>query len=96
MWSHIFQTVPNLKKYYPLMHYMLHIFRKMEIYDKFGRYDQNKDGFISCDEAHKVLHNELGYTEERSKSMVDKFDMNRDGQVSYMEFAEFYIAVEEK
>merc|ERR1712004_121500 len=28
--------------------------------------------------------------------MVGRFDVNKDGLVSYMEFAEFYIAVEEK
>ncbi len=48
------------------------------------------------EEAHGVLHKELGFTESKSKAMVEKFDQNRDGLVSYMEFAEFYIAVEEK
>ena len=28
--------------------------------------------------------------------MVKAFDTNHDGRVSYMDFAEFYIAVEEK
>ncbi len=51
---------------------------------------------ISSEEAHKVLHEELGYSQDRSRAMIDKFDSNRDGQVSYMEFAEFYVAVEEK
>ena len=68
----------------------------MEIYDKFGRYDTDKDGMISGDEAHNVLHKELGFTEIRSKAMVERFDRNKDGLVSYMEFAEFFIAVEEK
>ncbi len=71
-------------------------FMKMEIYEKFGKYDQDKDGLISIEDAHSVLREELHFTEERSKAMVKAFDINRDGNVSYMEFAEFYIAVEEK
>ena len=68
----------------------------MTIYDKFGRYDQDHDGMVSVEEAHDVLHKELGFTQERSRAMVRRFDTNKDGLVSYMEFAEFYIAVEEK
>ena len=33
---------------------------------------------------------------KRSKAMVKAFDTNHDGRVSYMDFAEFYIAIEEK
>ncbi len=51
---------------------------------------------ISLDDAHAVLHEELRFSPERSRAMVKAFDSNQDGQVSYMEFAEFYIAVEEK
>ena len=71
-------------------------FRKLEMFDKFGKYDSNRDGLISVQEAHKVLQEELGLTEERSRSLVAKFDFNKDGAVSYVEFAEFYLAVEEK
>jgi len=69
---------------------------KLTIYDKFGRYDQDQDGMVSIEEAHEVLHKELGFSPERSRAMVGRFDVNKDGLVSYMEFAEFYIAVEEK
>lgn len=71
-------------------------YRKLEIYEKFGKYDKDKDGLISIEDAHAVLHEELGFSEERSKAMVKAFDTNHDGRVSYMDFAEFYIAVEEK
>lgn len=70
--------------------------RKMELYETFGRYDKDQDGLISMDEAHDVLHQELGFTEDRSRAMVKKFDLNNDGMVSYIEFAEFYLAVEER
>ena len=70
--------------------------RKLEIYEKFGKYDKDKDGLISIEDAHAVLHEELGFSEERSKAIVKAFDTNHDGRVSYMDFAEFYIAVEEK
>ena len=68
----------------------------MEVYETFGRYDADKDGLISVEEAHQVLHKELGFTQERSRAMVKKFDLNQDGMVSYIEFAEFYLAVEER
>ena len=71
-------------------------FRKMDIYEKFGKYDQDLDGMISVDEAHKILHEELGFNHDRSRAMVNRFDTNKDGLVSYVEFAEFYIAVEER
>ena len=68
----------------------------MDIYKKFAKYDTNKDGMISIDEAHEVLHKELGFNKDKSLAAIDRFDINKDGQVSYIEFAEFYIAVEER
>ena len=62
----------------------------------FGKYDQDKDGLISVEEAHEVLRRELGFTHDKSQAMVKKFDLNSDGMVSYIEFAEFYLAVEER
>ena len=62
----------------------------------FGKYDLDLDGLISPEEAHRVLSKELGFTEERSRAMVSRFDTNKDGKVSYVEFAEFYIAVEDR
>ncbi|ELT90122.1 hypothetical protein CAPTEDRAFT_218741 [Capitella teleta] len=70
--------------------------KKLEIYETFGKYDEDQDGFISVDEAHKVLSKEFGFSEERSRTMVRKFDLNGDGMVSYIEFTEFYLAVEER
>ena len=66
------------------------------MFDKFGKYDTNRDGLISAEEAHQVLRDELGLDEQKSRALVAKFDLNKDGGVSYVEFAEFYLAVEEK
>jgi len=69
---------------------------KLKIYEMFGKFDKDQDGFISKDEAYEVLNKDLGYSKKRSDAMVERFDINKDDTVSYMEFAEFYIAVEEK
>jgi Ca2+-binding EF-hand superfamily protein len=68
----------------------------MDIYEKFGKYDQDLDGMISVEEAHTILYEELGFDKERSRAMVNRFDVNKDGVVSYVEFAEFYMAVEDR
>lgn len=70
--------------------------KKMEMFEMFGKYDVDCDGLISLDEAHQVLHKELGFTYHRSQQMLNRFDTNKDGMVSYVEFSEFYLAVEEK
>ena len=70
--------------------------RKLEIYEKFGKFDSDMDGMISVSEAHEVLHRELGFSIERSKAMVERFDANKDGLVSYIEFGDFFIAFEER
>ncbi|KAK2168878.1 hypothetical protein LSH36_13g01000 [Paralvinella palmiformis] len=70
--------------------------KKVEIYQKFGKFDQDMDSMISPEEAHTILHKEFGFDKERSMAMVNRFDKNKDGLVSYIEFAEFYMAVEER
>lgn len=53
----------------------------------FKVFDQNDDGFISCEELQKVLIR-LGLLEENSncKSMINAFDANLDGQLDFEEF----------
>ena len=77
---------PVKTRFFLLWSYYLFYFRKVEIFDKFGKYDTNRDGMISADEAHNVLREELGLDE----------NCNNDGSVSYMELTEFYLAVEDK
>jgi Ca2+-binding EF-hand superfamily protein len=48
------------------------------------------------EEAHKVLREELGLDEKKSRALVTRFDLNKDGGVSYVEFTEFYLAIEDK
>lgn len=69
--------------------------KKLEIYKSFGRFDADKDSFVSVSEAHDILKRELGFNEERSRKMVERFDLDKDGFLSYVEFGDFYIAFEE-
>ncbi|KAF4388364.1 hypothetical protein G4B88_013201 [Cannabis sativa] len=56
----------------------------------FKVFDQNDDGFISCEELQSVLIR-LGLMEENStdkdcKTMINSFDANSDGQLDFEEF----------
>ncbi|PON91574.1 Parvalbumin [Trema orientale] len=55
----------------------------------FKVFDQNDDGFISCEELQSVLIR-LGLMEENSgkdcKTMINAFDSNLDGQLDFEEF----------
>ncbi|PON60128.1 Parvalbumin [Parasponia andersonii] len=55
----------------------------------FKVFDQNDDGFISCEELQTVLIR-LGLMEENSgkecKTMINAFDSNLDGQLDFEEF----------
>lgn len=55
----------------------------------FKVFDQNDDGFISCEELQSVLIR-LGLMEENSgkdcKTMINAFDANSDGQLDFEEF----------
>lgn len=69
--------------------------KKLEIYEKFGKFDTDKDGMISVAEAHEVLHHDLGFTEDMSRALVKRFDRDHDGLLSYMEFGDFYVVFEQ-
>ena len=88
--SYIFIIYSNVSSFSSLF------FRKSEIRLKFQQFDQNADGFITRDEAHEVLFKELGFTEEKSHSLVGQFDVNSDGKLSYEEFVAFYQKVKER
>ena len=59
-------------------------------------YDRDGNGFISPDEACIVLSRELGFTPDKSRQLMQQFDKNHDGFLSYDEFIGFYMKVKEK
>ena len=50
-------------------------------------HDLNGDGFITVDELHETL-TKMGkhYTKAELKIMIKKFDVDRDGKISFREF----------
>ena len=70
--------------------------RRKEVEEAFRRYDTGKTGSISLKEAHVVLESRLGFGKDASKRLVRMCDKNRDGQLSYDEFVDFYFRVKEK
>ena len=59
-------------------------------------FDRDGNGFISPDEACTVLSRELGFSPDKTRSLVQQFDKNKDGHLSYDEFIYFYMKVKEK
>lgn len=70
--------------------------QKAKIFDLFMQYDKDRNGYISYDEAHDVLHDKLGFNAAQSKKLVTLCDKNNDGQLSYEEFISFYTRVQDK
>jgi len=69
---------------------------KAEYRQKFQEFDADGNGFISPEEAYQVLHKELGFNEDRSKKMLDMYDVNADGKLCYEEFVALYCRLKEK
>merc|ERR1712141_612293 len=69
--------------------------KKAEYRQKFQEYDKDGNGFISPEEAQAVLTKDLGFNEQKTKTLVDQYDTNKDGQLSYEEFVSFYLKVKE-
>lgn len=59
----------------------------------FQRYDKDKSGFVTVNEAHDVLKSELGYTESEARMLMKTYDRNGDGHLNYEEFVAFYSKV---
>eukprot|EP00918_Siedleckia_nematoides_P058364 GHVU01127386.1.p1 GENE.GHVU01127386.1~~GHVU01127386.1.p1 ORF type:complete len:149 (-),score=26.43 GHVU01127386.1:344-790(-) len=62
----------------------------------FQQYDTDGNGFITYKEAHQVLHNELGFSEDKTRKLIQVYDRNGDGMLSYEEFIWFYWKIQEK
>lgn len=70
--------------------------RRAECRNKFQQYDVDGNGYISTDEAYTVLSKELGFTSQKTKKMLQQFDINKDGKLSYEEFVGFYAKIQQK
>lgn len=64
-----------------------------EIQKAFRVYDKDNNGYVTMQEAHAVLQTVLGFEEEQTKCLIETFDRNRDGRLSYDEFSAFYCKV---
>ena len=67
-----------------------------DIKQTFERYDTDGDGAISYQEAHHVLHQELGFDPDKTRTLIRVYDRSGDGKLSYEEFIWFYWKIQEK
>ena len=51
---------------------------------------------VCFQEAHQVLHDELGFDQEKTRKLIQVYDRNGDRQLSYEEFIWFYWKIQEK
>ena len=71
-------------------------FRAAEIRRKFLEFDKDHNGHVTVEEAHDILRRELAFSPEQSVHLVEKYDKNGDGQLSYEEFVSFYKKIRSK
>lgn len=69
---------------------------KANIFDIFMQYDTDRNGYVSYEEAHEVLKDMLGFPREKSIKLCRMCDKNNDGRLSYEEFVDFYLRVQDK
>lgn len=55
----------------------------------------SSESFISLEEGTRILQEELHYPPERALHYVEKFDRNKDGRLSSVEFTTFKQKIEE-
>jgi Ca2+-binding EF-hand superfamily protein len=59
------------------------------IYEAFKTCDINNDGIVTKEEIKKLLDSRGFYvTEKEVHGLMEKFDKDRDGRISYSEFME--------
>ncbi|ELU06678.1 hypothetical protein CAPTEDRAFT_220150 [Capitella teleta] len=67
-----------------------------EIFTVFTKYDTDRNGLISQNEAHQVLREELGYLPRQTQALFKACDTNGDKQLSLGEFVKFYFCVQKE
>jgi len=65
------------------------------IKEQFRVYDYRGRGYITADEAYPILSRELGFDMNKTESLVDMYDKNRDYRLSIHEFKSFLEKVNE-
>ncbi len=66
-----------------------YIYRKSQIQEAFYNFDQDKDGFITYEEARTVMVSK-GFTDAQVYEYFIKYDVDGDGKLNYGEFATFW------
>ena len=67
-----------------------------EVKRTFEKFDIDGNGFISLPEAHMVLHETLGFTEDNTRKMIAVYDRDGDRKLNFEEFIWFYWKIQEK
>lgn len=62
----------------------------------FSKYDKDKNGFVSVDEARLVFLGEMGFNEDQAERLTLIYDRDGDGRLNYNEFAGFYELITNK
>lgn len=63
--------------------------------EKFWEYDTKNQGYITSDEAYPILHKDLGFDMNKTESLLDMYDKNKNYRLSLPEFIPFYHRVQE-
>jgi len=76
--------------------HQMEISKHREALAAFQQFDTDGNGFVTKEEAHRVLHIILGFTKVQTDQLVGDFDRNLDGRLSYQEFVAFYNKVKDQ
>ena len=69
--------------------------RMAPLKQKFSQFDTRSRGYVTADEAYPILKRDLGFDLNKTETMVDQFDKNRDYRLSLFEFEPFFDKYEE-
>ena len=61
-----------------------------EVRNAFTKYDVDKNGFVTADEAKKIFLDVLGFDEDQTGRLMNIYDRDSDGKLKYEEFVDFY------
>jgi len=65
--------------------------RKVQLVPKFKEYDHDRNGYITLDEASRILQNPpYSFPTGRVGILLRKFDKDGNGKLDIEEFADFY------